>query len=257
MTVTQRKVTYGATESKTVDVREDDDRLKRKQTAVQTMKSFWNKRQDFAKGLSERTRQACYTRTGYCIQLTSALFMCILQLYLIFYEFIYLNPFSEHPEMTPDWFVCTDLFIICYLLVECTIHFVEYEFSWSLYIRSKENQFDIVVFIASLIVAILYIWEIPEERNAADVKSRQSMETDNLTFLALRVVRDIVRMFRVIFFINLLKNTVIKYDNKGRVAEITLEESNVKENGGGDSVWLLEGGDVSDSDDIEENFIGA
>lgn len=251
--VTKWRVTYGATEN-AAPLSPENPAISRKQTAVQTMKSFWQNRQDFTRSLSEKTRQSCYTPTGYYIQLSSALFMCIIQLYLIVYELFYLNPFSSHPKATPDWFVYMDLFIICYLFVECVIHFIEYEFTWQLYIRSKENQFDLVVLVASLIVAVLYIWELPAEISAHADEQTANIQTDNLTFLSLRIVRDVVRMFRVVFFINLLRKTVVRYDHTGSVAEITLNPESKKEPVEA-NVWLLEG--EFDDSDIEENFIGA
>jgi len=227
-------------------------------TRMRTMNSFFTTRQSMTKWLSEFTRQTFYSRTGYALQLSSALFLLFLQMFLVVYEISFLAAFSEHPRNTPGWFILLDLFIITYLVFECFIHYVEHDFDARLYLRAKENVFDVIILVASLGVAILYLLEgkpSDAQLQSASSKMQYLQDTDNLTFLGLRIFRDIIWTFRILYFILLLRTTVIRFDKKGFITEIKIPLRKV--NSANDMRWFPSTDhDLSESD-LEENWIGA
>jgi len=214
---------------------------------VRTMNSFWLARQTMAKWISEITRQTLYTSCGFWIHLSFAATMLIVQIFLVVYEMSFLMPSTQQ---IPNWFITLDFFIICYLIGELLLHFAEHDFDWRMFCRAKENQFDVLILIASVFVSAQYLYSRRTGSSNIEItKDREYLaQTDNLTFLGLRIFRDIVWTFRILYFILLLRKTIVLYDTNGGINQITIPKSN-------SGTWYPE--DQYAESDLEENWIGA
>jgi len=141
--------------------------------------------------------------------------MLLLNLYLIVYEFLYLRPFSYQAIPSPEWFIVCDILIVVVLFLEIAVRYAEYEFDWRGYFREvRESIFgnlgDVLVLLVSIAVLIIYFYE-------DDVTARAQ---DNLSLLFVRIFRDIVRLFRCVWFMF----TLYESDIEGVVVFETIEE---------------------------------
>jgi len=161
--------------------------------------------------------------------------MLLLNLYLIVYEFLYLRPFSYQAIPSPEWFIVCDILIVVVLFLEIAVRYAEYEFDWRGYFREvRESIFrlqsrmwngqnvvpttnllqaffthhlfgnlgDVLVLIVSIAVLIIYFYE-------DDVTARAQ---DNLSLLFVRIFRDIVRLFRCVWFMFTLYESVVVFE---------------------------------------------
>lgn len=152
--------------------------------------------------VGERTRLFCYSKGGLVVQIGVNTVMLILNLFLILYELFKLNPFSEHPQASPPWFIACDLFIVFVLFVEVLARFAVFEFSVSSYLRQWSNAADIIILILSIAACMVYIVE-------EDVTTRAQ---DNFSFLIIRISRDLIRLVRCFWFISTVYESVVEFD---------------------------------------------
>jgi len=155
--------------------------------------------------------------------------MLLLNLYLIVYEFLYLRPFSYQAIPSPEWFIVCDILIVVVLFLEIAVRYAEYEFDWRGYFREFRlqstswngqnvvptnllqafftrqlfgNLGDVLVLLVSIAVLIIYFYE-------DDVTARAQ---DNLSLLFVRIFRDIVRLFRCVWFMFTLYESVVVFE---------------------------------------------
>merc|ERR1712062_198550 len=158
--------------------------------------------------VGESVRFFCHSKYGYGLQITLKLSMLLLNLYLIVYEFLYLRPFSYQAIPSPEWFIVCDILIVVVLFLEIAVRYAEYEFDWRGYFREvRESIFgnlgDVLVLIVSIAVLIIYFYE-------DDVTARAQ---DNLSLLFVRIFRDIVRLFRCVWFMFTLYESVVVFES--------------------------------------------
>jgi len=157
--------------------------------------AVWNRK------VAERTRQICYSSCGFVLQVGLNACMFLLNGFLIVYEIVYLHPF-KHPIKTPLWFIELDLLVIIVLCVEVCVRFCEFGLNCRYYCCQCTNLFDVFVLLVSLGAAAVYIFE----------DNLKSQAADSLTFLAMRVFRDGVRMIRCIWFLTVLYQTFVDFE---------------------------------------------
>jgi len=158
--------------------------------------------------VGEGVRFFCHSKYGYGLQIGVNLTMLISNLFLIVYDLFYLKPFSYSAKASPDWFITCDIIIVFVLFVEVAVRFAEYEFSCRSYFREvRESVFgnlgDVFVLVVSIAVLIIYFYE-------NDVTTRAQ---DNLSLLFVRIFRDIVRLFRCIWFMFTLYESVVVFES--------------------------------------------
>lgn len=158
--------------------------------------------------VGEGVRFFCHSKYGYGLQIGVNLTMLISNLFLIVYDLFYLKPFSYSAKASPDWFITCDIIIVLVLFVEVAVRFAEYEFSCRSYFReARESVFgnlgDVFVLAVSIAVLIIYFYE-------NDVTTRAQ---DNLSLLFVRIFRDIVRLFRCIWFMFTLYESVVVFES--------------------------------------------
>jgi len=155
--------------------------------------------------------------------------MLLLNLYLIVYEFLYLRPFSYQAIPSPEWFIVCDILIVVVLFLEITVRYAEYEFDWRGYFREFHlqsrawsgqnfvpsnllqalfthqlfgNLGDVLVLLVSIAVLVIYFYE-------DDITARAQ---DNLSLLFVRIFRDIIRLFRCVWFMFTLYESVVVFE---------------------------------------------
>jgi len=178
--------------------------------SYQTDRNLPTYEENWRQKVGESVRFFCHSKYGYGLQITLNLSMLLLNLYLIVYEFLYLRPFSYQAIPSPEWFIVCDILIVVVLFLEIAVRYAEYEFDWRGYFREFGNLGDVLVLLVSIAVLIIYFYE-------DDVTARAQ---DNLSLLFVRIFRDIVRLFRCVWFMF----TLYESDIEGVVVFETIEE---------------------------------
>ena len=152
-------------------------------------------------------RKCCFTDIGMKAMLAVNISLVLLNLFLIVYQVIivwneglsyYLH--SKHSAPMPIIFFVCDLIITAILIIEVVLHWsIGYLCSCQQYLcySTWDNKVDLVVMILSVLCCIFY---------ATDFAG--SSDIDNFVFLAIRIMRDIIRIVRCYFFFKLLRGNL-------------------------------------------------
>lgn len=102
---------------------------------------------------------------------------------------------STHSTKEPSWIFTTDVFITCFLTIEVVAHL--YTIGTS-YFKKWINIFDFAITVSCIIGVILYL---------RDINTKES-DLHNSEEHALRLIRDILRLVRVPYFIKIIYELV-------------------------------------------------
>lgn len=158
----------------------------------------------------ELYRRCCFTDTGMKFLLSVNIVLVLLNMFLIIYEIILVFKAGRYHDILStnlpiEFFIC-DLLITIILIIEVLLHwYIGYMCScWQYLCNSTcDNKIDVIVMTISVICCVLYGTDFDD-----------SSDIDNLLFLAIRILRDFVRIIRCFFFFKLLR-TNLNYNFDG------------------------------------------
>ena len=146
-------------------------------------------------------RQCCFSSFGIKITIILNIIMILLNSGLIIYEIILIikDESLMHTKL-PLWYMVCDFIITIILFIEMLFIFgAIYKYNICSYFKSGwECWIDIVVLILSIGCCAAYYFDF----TTADV--------DNLTMLFVRVIRDIIRIVRCLWFFKMLYSNLIR-----------------------------------------------
>eukprot|EP01083_Nonionella_stella_P197956 727297_1 len=152
-------------------------------------------------------RNICFTSNGMKLILVINMMLVSLNVFLIVYEGILLSQssFDEYYLDTnlPKLFFICDLIITVILVIEVVLHwYIGYMCSCAEYLckSTLDNKVDVIVLILSILCCVLY-----------GTNFEHSSDIDNLLFLAIRIIRDVIRIVRCYFFFQLIHGNFL-YD---------------------------------------------
>jgi len=102
---------------------------------------------------------------------------------------------STHSTKEPSWIFTSDVFITCFLTIEVVAHLYTIG---TCYFRKWINIFDFTITVSCIIGVILYIRDI--NKKEADLHNSEEH--------ALRLIRDVLRLVRVPYFIKIIYELV-------------------------------------------------
>ncbi len=153
--------------------------------------------------IETRTTQFCFSRLGLALQIIFNAIFIVLNAFLIIFELIISSPESANTEL---WFIVLDISLVCALVVEVLLRQLEFGCNFPRYCAKTENKVDMLVVVLSVGCLSFYIWDFEHANNAS---------TPQYIMVSLRIVRDVVRTIRVIFFIKSLYNTIVDFRHLG------------------------------------------
>ena len=152
-------------------------------------------------------RNCCFTDAGMKAMLVVNISLVLLNLFLIIYQVIivwnegfYYYIHAKQAKPLPIIFFVCDLVITVVLIIEVTLHWsIGYLCSCQQYLcfSTWDNKVDLVVMILSVLCCIFY---------ATDFEG--SSDIEEFIFLAIRIMRDIIRILRCYFFFKLLRGNM-------------------------------------------------
>eukprot|EP01084_Bolivina_argentea_P212287 360882_1 len=154
-------------------------------------------------------RKCCYTHKGMKFILYSNTLLVLLNLFLILYEVVLLlkssNYLDAHLPIT--FFIC-DLIITLILTIEVLLHwYIGYMCSCNEYLcnSTPDNKLDAFVMVLSIFCLTLYVYDFQDSKI-------ESSDIDNLVFLILRIIRDVIRIIRCYLFFKILHENLADFD---------------------------------------------
>ncbi|CEM03826.1 unnamed protein product [Vitrella brassicaformis CCMP3155] len=94
-----------------------------------------------------------------------------------------------------------DVFILAVLIVEFALRLRMSRYNLRSFIGSTEHKFDSIVLLISVVAVVTYAFE---------TKTTVGSDAETV-MLGLRVVRDLLRLLRVVYFLKELRNTVVDF----------------------------------------------
>lgn len=150
-------------------------------------------------------RKTCYSTNGLLFTIILNLCMIIINTFLLFYEFylIFTHGLILYSTFKlPLFFIIFDICLTFILFVEITLHLlVIYKCQLCKYMQyGSEHKIDILVFLVSL---FLCVFSMDDMFGISDF--------DNIGFLFVRILRDILRFIRCLIFGKFLYDSIIQW----------------------------------------------
>lgn len=143
---------------------------------------------------ADSVRRACYGPAGLAVQACFNLTLLCLTTFALAYDLAVVR--TSKP---PLWFVALDCAIVAVLVVEVALRTAE-RGGCGPYLARPANRFELAVAVLSVLGLGVYLFE----------NSRYSDDAETAVF-AFRVVRDVVRLGRVVFFLRTLRDSIVEF----------------------------------------------
>eukprot|EP00484_Ammonia_sp_Unknown_P020988 CAMPEP_0197031870 /NCGR_PEP_ID=MMETSP1384-20130603/10717_1 /TAXON_ID=29189 /ORGANISM="Ammonia sp." /LENGTH=355 /DNA_ID=CAMNT_0042461447 /DNA_START=197 /DNA_END=1264 /DNA_ORIENTATION=- len=150
-------------------------------------------------------RQFCFSNSGIKFAIFLNVMMVLINSSLIIYEVVLMvnsHSFTTYYDaQLPLIYSIFDILLTLILFIEISLHLTAiYKCHVCNYFKySHEHKMDILVFFLSLFLCILYIFD------AFGVG-----DMDNISFLALRMIRDVMRFIRCVIFAKFLWDSIVQ-----------------------------------------------
>lgn len=150
-------------------------------------------------------RQFCFSSNGIKFSIGLNILMVVINTILIVYEIVLMiksHSFTTYYDaQLPLIYSVIDILLTSILLIEISLHLTAiYKCHICNYFKySHDHKIDILVFLLSLFLCILYLFNL---FGASDM--------DNISFLVVRIFRDIMRVVRCVIFAKFLYDSYVQ-----------------------------------------------
>ena len=153
----------------------------------------------------DKYRQFCFSPFGIKFTMILNILMILINTFLICYEIILMvksHSFTTYYDLQlPIIYSVVDILLTLILLIEISLHLTAiYKCHICNYFKySHEHKMDVLVFLLSLFLCILYVF------NLFDIS-----DMDSISFLVVRIFRDIMRFVRCVLFAKFLYDSYVQ-----------------------------------------------
>jgi len=143
----------------------------------------------------------CYSRAGFIFQIVLNVFFIALNVFLIVYEHVV----STSSEVnTLWWYVALDILLVAALVIEVCVRQIQFGCSFRRYFALLENKFDVFITVFSCACLVLYVWDFNRQDGTVTAEAQT-------VITVARIVRDVVRIVRILFFAKALFHSFVDF----------------------------------------------